>query len=277
MSQAGSMSFISSGQKHLYFTSHALSSPLNLSAVYLSMYYSLAFCIVLSGELIRSSTIKGIVAAYFAVLIILCSSVAGMLSMTLIFCLWLVQTRSGKILIVSMAIALTATISAVAWDRKAVEQKILNSFKFAYTYEDGSLSNYTADRLVIWDAAMNAVASKWLAGHGTGDGQYALERKYAEQNLTRELQDRLNPHNQFVSTMLDLGVIGVTLLCVMVAFPLTIAIRYKAFLYLGFLLVSIVFFCAESVLVRQKGIVFLSFFYCLLVPGISGGKKNVSA
>jgi O-antigen ligase len=270
MIQAESLSFFAAGKEHFYFTSHAFASPLRISAVYLSMYYCVAFLIVLNGELIANRVLKFTLCIYLVIMILVCASTAGILCMLFVFLLWLIQTRNRKLLLLSSAAIFFGIAAVTLMNASWLSNKAVNALKFTYTYEDGSLSPHTGDRLVIWQASLNAIRERWLFGHGTAAGQKALEEVYEEKGLEIELRDELNPHNQFISTTLDFGLAGVVTLFATLLMPLFVAVRSRSFMMAGLIVVMMVFFCAESVLLRQKGIVFFSFFYCFLIPAAAG-------
>ena len=278
MSNAQDISFFVADEQYFYFTSHALSSPLNVSPVYLSMYYNVALLIVFVSRLIKNSTLKYILGIYFIVFIILCGSAVGIISAFFILFLWLAQIGNRKILLTGLLITLAAVAIAVVIDRARIKDMAANSLKFTYTNDDRTQSIYAADRLKIWTIAASTInRANWLTGYGTGNGQKALEEKYTEKRMFQELRDELNPHNQFISTTLDLGVIGLFLLGLILTIPMLIAIRNNAFLPFGFLMITTIFFCAESVLLRQKGIVFFSFFYCLLISEMGSTRTRATS
>jgi O-antigen ligase len=266
MLKAESTWFMFGTHRQFYFTSHALSSPLQLSAVYLSMYANLALLVALVGDVIRSSTVKRMLAIYLLFFIVLCGSSAGILAATLTIILWQIKTGKRKVMFLTLLVFTISFLTAVFLGGERFKETIFASFKFTYTKENGELSDHIADRLTIWQAATDAIMKQPLTGYGTGHGQKAIERIYNDHGMTQESADELNAHNQFLSTALDLGALGTLVLSVMLATPLLIGFRSHAFLSVGFILLLIVFFCAESVLLRQKGIVFVSFFYCLLFP-----------
>ena len=81
-----------------------------------------------------------------------------------------------------------------------------------------------------------------------------------------ELADKeLNPHNQFLQTGVEIGIIGLLLLVALIFVGTSIARTNRSGLLL--LVISALAFNSlfESMLQRQSGIVFFTFWICLLM------------
>jgi O-antigen ligase len=73
-----------------------------------------------------------------------------------------------------------------------------------------------------------------------------------------------DPHNQYFSTTLELGMQGLLILLIALLIPLIVGLKRRSAL-LVLLSVNLLFNSAfESMLQRQSGIVFYMFWYCLL-------------
>jgi O-antigen ligase len=73
----------------------------------------------------------------------------------------------------------------------------------------------------------------------------------------------LNFHNQYMEIYADLGIFGLALVLLMVAYSLVKAVKNKYFIHFAFAVLMISLFLTESFLWRQKGVVFFTLFYCL--------------
>ena len=81
---------------------------------------------------------------------------------------------------------------------------------------------------------------------------------------------KLNPHNQYFQTAIEVGMVGLFFLLAIIFFGLYYAILNKNWLLL-FILISLAFNCLfESILQRQSGIVFYTFWISLLFSRGSG-------
>lgn len=100
-------------------------------------------------------------------------------------------------------------------------------------------------------------------GFGLNASQDFLTQKQKNQDLVEYYWD-LNFHNQYAQTFAELGIIGFLLLMMMIVYSMVNAIRNKDFYALCFTLLIFSFFLTESPLSRQRGIVFIVGFYCIL-------------
>jgi len=117
-------------------------------------------------------------------------------------------------------------------------------------------------RLLEWQASWSIIKKTWLTGVGTGDGQNAMKLYYASYNPSTMDMD-FNSHNQYFETILELGIIGlISLLC---CFFLPGFRPWNSILYLSFILLFSLMCLTESMLARQKGIVFFTLFQSLFL------------
>tara|TARA_B100000809_G_scaffold203915_1_gene205151 strand:- start:2607 stop:3887 length:1281 start_codon:yes stop_codon:yes gene_type:complete len=128
--------------------------------------------------------------------------------------------------------------------------------------ETGSSSS--SARVFIWKASMELVSENLLKGLGTGDGKDKLIEKYQELGMTNEYKHELNSHNQYLTTSLSLGMIGLIILFFILFYPLIMSVRNKDILLCGFIFLLIINFMFESVIETRAGIIFFTFFYTLL-------------
>src|SRR5690606_11679011 len=116
----------------------------------------------------------------------------------------------------------------------------------------GETVNSVAARLAVWSFAAETARAAPITGYGPALGQAAINTTYAESGFFWGVRESLNPHNQFLSTYLDLGIAGLCILVALLIHCLVIGFRSDDLLLLGFTMLIVVFFCFESVLVRQK-------------------------
>ena len=253
-------SLVSGGQEY-YFLSDLLTDVVNISPVYFSMYCNLALLITLYTPFIKRPPYRIGIVSYLGVFIILCTARIGIIAMCVIFLVWLLHSHYGKNLFYAFVLALCAVAAFVSSYVFLNKDQVPSMFKFSYTDQYG---NHTANQLLIWSSAMEAIKKNPLTGYGTGDGQKDFEEIYEKNEPIPEQGDPLNPHNEFFSATLDLGIAGGCLLIATLIIPFIRSILMKDPMALGFIVIIAFFFCVESVLIRQKGIVFFSFFYSLL-------------
>jgi len=131
-------------------------------------------------------------------------------------------------------------------------------FRSKQTYVGGSET-----RLIMWAASAQVFAEHPL-GVGTGNVDDYLTDKLNEIGQPHMAKKKLNPHNQFLQTGVEVGIVGLTLLLLIVFYGIYYSIKTKNWLLL-FLIISLAFNCLfESMLQRQSGIVFYTFWICFL-------------
>jgi O-antigen ligase len=137
-------------------------------------------------------------------------------------------------------------------------------------------------RLAIWKICIEAVNAEnaWIIGVGPGDTQTILTKRYIEKNIYPgdEIHEgflHYNAHNQFLQYYMSLGIIGLGFFIIILGF-LVVTIFTKANITAGCISIVFLSFCfTESVMERQKGIVFFTFFSCLLVAKTSTKVVNI--
>ncbi|MDY8138683.1 O-antigen ligase family protein [Aquimarina sp. 2201CG5-10] len=139
-------------------------------------------------------------------------------------------------------------------------------------------------RQKLWNTSYEAFKEKEVLGYGTKTSKIILNDLYNKKGY-KNLKD-LNSHNQYLTTALELGFVGLLLLILILIISFKMVYRTKNLTQLLVVLVIMLAFFTESVLVRQKGVVFFSIFISLLIiestllfknniSGVSGNKLDI--
>ncbi len=122
----------------------------------------------------------------------------------------------------------------------------------------------TEVRLVMWTAAFQTMM-KYPLGVGTGNLDDYLGEQLWELDQKNLAIENYNPHNQFLQLGIELGIIGFVFFVLMFFFFARIAWKRKDYIFL--LLILSLFFNSlfESMLQRQSGIVFYTFWICFFL------------
>ncbi|GAB5416312.1 MAG: hypothetical protein Crog4KO_11040 [Crocinitomicaceae bacterium] len=116
------------------------------------------------------------------------------------------------------------------------------------------------ERLILWIVSTE-ILSESPMGLGTKNYDEAIYKRLKFYGQDRMAAKHFNPHNQYLTTGIEIGVIGIGLLLIMLFYGIVLGLRRKHWL----LLVassSLAFHCLfESMLERQSGIVF----FCLML------------
>ncbi len=99
---------------------------------------------------------------------------------------------------------------------------------------------------------------KWI-GTGVGDYKLTLENTYRKNGFEVGYVNHYNSHNQYLQTLLATGVVGLLLLVAYLFFALKQAYQERNFLAVVFIVAFALSCLTESMLERQKGLVFFVF------------------
>lgn len=124
--------------------------------------------------------------------------------------------------------------------------------------------NSLAQRIEYWKTSKEIVSESFLVGQGTGDVPDAFEKKYENcTTLTENFQ--LRSHNQYLSTFIALGFIGVLIFILTLIIPLQFAIKQRNYFYFIFSCIAILSFLSEDTLETQDGVYLFAFFNSLFL------------
>lgn len=233
---------------------------------YMAMYLTLAL-VLLTRPAVCGAWPAGRRWALGAVLVagvVLCASKAGWLVLLVLGMLFLMEHRKDRrmrrTILAGLLVAIAAGIvlfATNAYVHERVMQVVDTLHEEAPTPD---AANSTDDRRLVWHAAWPVAKAHAWTGVGTGDVKDELLRSYAAHGYVEPLRKQLNAHDQYLNTVVALGIGGVALLLAMVLVPLWTAIRRKEGLLLAFLLLNALNWTVESMLEVQAGVMFLGFF-----------------
>ena len=115
-------------------------------------------------------------------------------------------------------------------------------------------------RLVIWKTSCRMIMANLPWGAGSGDTKEVLTQAYKDAGYDHMYEARYNSHNQYLQTMLALGIVGIVSLLAHLCAPLYIAFKKRHILYLSFLIIIILNLLVESMFERRAGCDFFAIF-----------------
>ena len=248
---------------YYFFMYYPLTEITGILPIYLGMYCNLAFIIVLNSSWIKSDVVRTLLAIYVAVFIILIGSKIGVIILAASTCVWIMIKANKRIRVFLILGSILLLVSV--FNMPYFKDRFSISTKFDWAELDSGLWSSAAFRVAIWTCSLETIKNEPWLGYGTSGGQHALQNMYVEKNFARGVIDGYNSHNEFFTATLDLGITGFSCLLAMFAFATTSSLSSKDVLTLTFLLIIVATCLIESILLRQKGIVFCTFFYCLLL------------
>lgn len=233
--------------------------PYNLHPIYLSIYICIA--IIFSFFLIKTekSRIKIICLLFIDIILIL---------------FLLILMKKGPIL--GLAISLTLFIAfqkrKYLWftyflilSVSAITiiniPKLKNKFSELVAIENIDKGNLTSTniRYSIYTYAFKVIQKSPIIGHGIGDFKDELVKEYKKKNQIL-YKEQYNSHNQYISFILSIGLIGLISFIIMLGYNFNYAIKFEN----QVLIILLVFYCFmmlfENILERQAGVIMFSFF-----------------
>lgn len=247
------------------FSHDRMSEPIGMQAVYFALY--LAFVIlILVLQLINkyrlfNSIKRGayilLILYFFTFLIALgARTIIGSLMLIIIINL-IYQGISQRVYGFFLVVAIVPLIFAAAiFLNPVVKTRFIDMLHSSY--EESSYGSYFA-RLLIWKPGWEAMGENIWFGVGTGDDQMELDKKFVKFNYPEGVQ-LFNMHNQFLQTMLAYGIFGSIVFLGIFYFQFKSSLARGDLIYLSFLVLFLCGCLTESMLNRNKGIIFLIVF-----------------
>lgn len=174
----------------------------------------------------------------------------------------LVRKKIRKIYYVS---ALIVLISAMAF--------LLNFEVFRERYvidlENDLVENRTtpdaSSRISRWHVSYDLIRQAPLAGTGSGSENGLLRQSYFDRKMYASYLASLNAHNQYLSFLINSGVLGLFVYLITLGWGMWKAIRYRDIYLFSFMILVIIVSMSEDLLDVNKGIFIYSFFFSFLV------------
>ncbi|MFO8129934.1 MAG: O-antigen ligase family protein [Bacteroidales bacterium] len=217
---------------------------------------------------------------FFSIMVILLSSKAGIISLILIFFLtvsYIIFIRRKYVFGIYLLLVISLVFIA-----------LLNFFPYSVMRFDSTRDimqdesrittdtrEGTVERILIWKYSAELINRNFFFGTGTGDVTDALIDLYRKKDLAEALDKKLNAHNQYIQTFLALGLAGITVLLLTLILPGIFSVRKRGFIYFCFLMIIGFNMLVESMLERQAGVVFYSFFNAFLFAVFHAGEKEL--
>jgi O-antigen ligase len=131
------------------------------------------------------------------------------------------------------------------------------------TKNNNSVESNTA-RIIMWNTSLDVWKENFLFGTGTGDYDDELTAKNLEYKNQGVAKERLNSHNQFLNSAVQLGLVGFFVL--LMIFVSSYFFSDKKLWQLLILIVFLINFLVESFLETQAGIILFVVLLTLFFP-----------
>ena len=214
--------------------------------------------IVLLFENIRSAFSISTVAliSFFSVGVLQTESKAGIVCLFLVFVFQfysLLKLKHKKFnWILTFSIFLFSTILLTNNPIKSRFESMFDAVGNMQTKNNNSVESNTA-RIIMWNTSLDVWKENFLFGTGTGDYDDELTAKNIEYKNFGVARERLNSHNQFLNSAVQLGLVG--FLVLLMIFISSYFFSEKKLWQLLILVVFLINFLVESFLETQAGII----------------------
>jgi O-antigen ligase len=249
----------------MHFSYIQLGEWAEIHPAYFSMY--LALCLVLllteKSKTPSQQTVNFFIGFILIAFIAFMSSRMAIIALFVTFFYIIFDTLlKGRPKGISIAVASIVLLSCFVWLNpisrfRVIEEPLNTSILINKQTTEWNSFNY---RLLEWKAAWSIISKHALAGVGTGGSDLSMKDFYAHFNKST-IGVNYNPHNQYLQTWIELGLPGLVLLttCLLIGFWQ----GQKQREYVAFIIIFSLMCFTESILERQKGIVFFTLFQSL--------------
>ncbi len=248
---------------------HELSSLFDINAVYLSMVLLLSYIFLLTKIKAIWDYFK--LVFIIAAIVLLSSKMILLLAIALSVFIGLKRTSPLKIKILFLSVF--SLLSVALLNSNKINERVndemqsnltevLTTEKFNHVYFWTGSSIRLFQARVFWELLQEE--KKYFFGYGFNSSQEQIKAKHIQYNLYPGFHN-YNFHNQYLQTMAELGIIGLLSLGFIFINFLKITFKSRSLFSILIALVFLILFLTESYLVRQRGIVYFLFYYCLII------------
>jgi len=272
------------------FFYHALVSPLNQHAIYFSLLVAVALIFLLESIAKKEFLIAR---PFHIFLIIYLSAFLVLLSSKLViafFVFYLVyyflnllkKDKINRMAVASMSVLCIIIVTLFFTIRNPVSERFYEIIKgdikiiTQERFDQGDYFNGLQFRLLQWRFVGEILTEnkRWLIGVSPGDAQTVLNYKYISKNMYTGDPVRgdrgyliYNTHNQFLETILQNGIIGLSVFLIICFSLVKIAVHKKSRMTSFIILLLLTWLFTESVFETQYGIIIFTFFPLFVAAG----------
>ncbi len=201
------------------------------------------------------------------------------LYLSMLFSLFYYVLKTKKYKLFALSLVFILSIPIVSYYTVASFQNKFNYMKYdwkQYLKKDIG-NNSDARRLRSYKVGFELVKEKFLFGFGVGNTKKGIDAYYQKKYPAINIKNRISPHNQFLYTLIDYGLIGLFGLCITLFFSLYWLKNKKGrLLFLLFWIIANTPLLFDISLEMQLGITFFSLFSSLLLKQIADQTLNLS-
>jgi O-antigen ligase len=229
--------------------------------IYLSIYLATSIIIIISLSFSVKLWIKFLLffVGSFQLFILIFLSRKGVIVALMItlalFCFFMIKKHTQLILFFVLSAGFFSLIT-IKYSPETIKR--FKEVFDAKSYNQIKSYSSTSQRYGIYKCSLEKLNESWLVGYGIGDTQNELISCYKKSSnilVAREY----NSHNQFLSVLLHVGVLGFFLF--LISLIMNLKLFYLKRDYFAFCLVCmyLLIMLTENILERQNGVILFSF------------------
>lgn len=235
------------------------------------LYLNVAFAFLLFSNLKIKPALKPAITIIFFLFIIASGVRIGIFTFLLICMLFAVLNfkKIANLKTVFLAVLLVVSAIAVINSSTYTKDKILGTLEKAgldtgrYVSEIGEKYHKITLREKLWFSSIEAIKEKPIFGYGAKGAQNELNKLFAKKGFDNLIN--LNSHNQYLTSAIETGLVGLFFLGLIFIVALVSSVKMKSLSNGIVVLIFAIAFFTESVLVRQKGVVFFSMVFSIII------------
>ena len=235
-----------------------LEKYITLSGIHFSLYIIVAiiFCLDIKFDGKRRSVTIGriILISLFTIFTLHLGSRMGILIILIVFTTYFINNFiiTKKIINLVAPIVIFFIIGVAVFGMPYLKVRI---FEYAISVKDDDVS-IQDKRLDRWKAGWEVFSNNIVFGVGSGDVEEKLLDSYQKHNLIEAYNNKLNAHNQYLQYYIIGGLLLLTSFLFLLVFTIVYSIKRKALLPIYVIILLYGFSLTESVLQRNKGVVY---------------------
>lgn len=245
-------SFRKASQEIIFFGGHP---------VYLNLYFAVSILFLfekISKESVFSKKILFFIIAIVLTINIILLSAKGVIISLLassICYLFMKIKKRRKGLLISLVLIL-ATLFIISFS-PTVERRFRELTKTT-TYTEFHHQNSTSIRIGIYKCVIKTIKKSPIIGFGWGESNQKLINCYKDNNNFL-FKGRYNSHNQYLSFILNGGIIALFLFFLFLKKILKDSVNNKDYIFTSIIVLFITLFFTENILERQSGVILFIF------------------
>jgi O-antigen ligase len=251
------------------FTNHNFSEPIDMHATFFSMQLVIAVVYLLTIMAARNTTRLKIYCGICSLVLIaglfqLCSK-SALFSLFISICIafpFFMFKGKPRIRYAAAVWTLALLAGISVFNVKAFKERYFNELKADLSKPVAAES--VEPRRARWNVALELIKISPVIGHGSGSETGLLHEAFYQKKYYNSFLNNLNAHNQYLSFLLQSGIIGLIVYLFTLVYGFKFALSNKDLLFFTFMVLLAIVSLSEDYLSVDKGVffyaVFISFF-----------------